>query len=105
MTAPASKPEVATPRLTQEQVERWRMHNGAVTTNEFIALCDLALEALLVNPASAPQDATEAKDAARYRWLRSPGNDKKASYIFWQNSGSYLDTAIDAAIAAEREGK
>lgn len=33
-------------RLTKEQIQGWKMNNGAMSPNEFRALCDLALAAL-----------------------------------------------------------
>lgn len=94
-----------TPRLTQEQVEGWRMNNGAMSPNEFVALCDLALEALRVNPASATQDATEA-NARRYEWLANLWPLEITRLVHNYHSAgptsSEIGAAIDAAIAAER---
>lgn len=70
----------------------------------------------------AAQKADDARDAERYRWLRSDkgysyGNPKTVGrFEVWQHtqlgegtsmSGCYLDAAIDAAISAQhdREGK
>ena len=45
------------------------------------------------------------KDAERYRWLRDGNNDLEGICAGMQLSGSYLDAAIDAALAAQEPSK
>lgn len=45
------------------------------------------------------------KDAERYRWLRDGNNDLEGICAGMQLSGSDLDAAIDAAIAAQEPSK
>ncbi|CUJ58824.1 Uncharacterised protein [Achromobacter xylosoxidans] len=74
-------------------------------------------------PVAAPA-AGDARDAERYRWLRDPQNDpalvldKRTGYVpadesipgvggyhtYEYRAGEELDAAIDAAIAAQRQG-
>lgn len=50
--------------LTREQVEGWKMNNGAMSPNEFAALCDLALAALSEKAPPLPEAPEHLKRLA-----------------------------------------
>ena len=57
--------------------------------------------------ASAQADAKDAKDAARYRWLRDNDwrNDEKMEPVIRLHLNAIWDEKIDAAMAAQARNK
>lgn len=45
----------------------------------------------------------QLKDAARYQWLRSIDNEQEAFSAIHEYADKYLDEAIDAALALQKE--
>lgn len=95
----SDKQEAVTDAQIDEVFLQWNSncHGGPLEAHRRFARLILALAAPLAQ--SAEQDRI---DAERYRWLRDEGETQW--HIVSQNAGEYLDAAIDAAIAKEKQG-
>jgi hypothetical protein len=101
----------------RELEPNWNAYGGS--RDSAVNLCITSVRALLTAAGSSQEDA---KDAARYRWLRDPENDiafvidkpvmesvnpfgdcEVMEYEY--RSGQELDEAIDAALAAKEANK
>lgn len=77
-------------KLTREQIVGWKMNNGAMSPNEFRALCDLAL--LAFAPSAVAVDSEHAAQAATGKAGSTPARSQRSG----ETGGRFNSGVVDS---------